>query len=139
MLTKQQVLDAVDWVAAMAAPRYAGGHEDVMRSLFGSNAVVIAEWIEDNYDGCIAFAYEFSDGTVAIITDSFGSCNGCDSWEGATDDEARHMINELAINARLFPDRWSALEFCEHEAGSAEQYTLSAAKNLSEQLAKGGE
>ena len=134
MLTKQDVLDSVDWDSVLAAPRYAGGHEEVMRTMFGDKAKVIGEWIENDYQGDEAFAYEFSDGTIAIITDSFGSCSGCDSWEDATDKEARNLVQELAINARLFPSRDEARKFCESGTEAAEQYTMRAAKNLVEFL-----
>lgn len=134
MLTKQDVVDAIDWYLVLAAPRYAGGHVEVMRTMFGDKANVIGEWIEDDYQGDEAFAYEFGDGTIAIVTDSFGSCSGCDSWEDATDDEARHMVQELAINARLFPTRDEARKFCEDGTDAAEQYTMRAAKNLAGSL-----
>jgi hypothetical protein len=134
MLSKQDVLDSVDWDSVMKAPRYAGGHEDVMRTMFGHKAQVIGEYVEDHYDGVEAFAYEFYDGTIAIITDSFGSCVGCDYWEDATDEEARNMVRELAINARLFPNRVEAREFCAHGTDAAEQWTMRAAKNLVDAL-----
>ena len=130
MLSKQDVLDSVDWDSVMKAPRYARGHEEVMRTMFGDKAKVIGEYVEDDYQGDEAFAYEFEDGTIAIITDSFGSCSGCDSWEDATDEEARNMVRELAINARLFPNRVEAREFCENGTDAAEQWTMRAAKNL---------
>lgn len=134
MMTKQEVVDAVDWSAALSAPRFAGGHHDVMRAMFGDRAKVACEWTEDDYQGQIAFAYEFADGTIAIVTDEFGSCSGCDSWEDATDEEARNMIQQLAINARLFPGRAEAARYCKSDTEDADQWTMRAAKNLAELL-----
>lgn len=130
MLTKQQVADSVAWETVMAQPRYAGGHCDVMDNMFGESAEVIATWLEDDYQGDLAYAYRFTDGTIAIITDGFGSCCGCDSWEDAEDAEARNMIQELAINARLFATLDEAKEFCRTVEESAEQFLFRAAKNL---------
>jgi hypothetical protein len=130
MLTKQEALDSIDWESVMEAPRYAGGHVEVMQTMFGNKATVIAEYIEDDYQGSEAFAYEFEDGTIAIITDTFGSCSGCDSWEDASDADARSLVKQLAINARLFPNRAEAREFCETGTDTAEQWTMRAAKNL---------
>ena len=129
-MTKDDALHMVDWTMALSAPRYAGGHEEVMGAIFGSKTKVIAEWHEDDYQGSIAFAYEFDDGTVGIVTDSFGSCSGCDSWEAATDVEARNMITEIVTSMRLFKDKDSAREYCKNEAGKEEEYTFRAASNL---------
>lgn len=133
-MNRQQVVDAINWDAAMSAERCAYGHVEVMDVMF-RGASVIATWVdEDSYRGDVAYAYEFADGTVAIVTDSFGSCSGCDSWVDATEDEARAMIHELASSARLFENRESAAVFCERDAGQPEHYLFSSAANLVGQL-----
>jgi hypothetical protein len=33
--------DYIDWQLVLSQPRYAGGHEEVMRNIFGKNAEVI--------------------------------------------------------------------------------------------------
>jgi hypothetical protein len=120
----------IDWDKVMNVDRYAGGHIEVMEAIFGDRAQIIARYVEEDYQGTEAFAYEFPDGTIAIITDYFGSCSGCDAWEGAADEEARNMIRSLAIDARLFPNRQEAREFCETGCKTAEQWCMQAAENL---------
>lgn len=129
-MDKQQVLDAVNWEKAMAAPRYSGGYEDVMRSLFEGSAEVIAEWIESDYQGEEAFAYRFGDGTIVLITDYFGSCSGCDSWEDASDEDARSMIHSMVTSSRVFPGLRYAVEFLETVEQDAAQFSHRSAKNL---------
>ena len=95
----------IDWDAVMSAPRYAGGHIEVMRALFGENADVLGEYVENDYQGDESFAYRIkSSGEILIAIDSFGSCSGCDAWEDSTDDDARHMVHEIVQNARVFPN-----------------------------------
>lgn len=130
MQTKQNIKDQVDWQKVMSAPGYAGGHEEVMKSLFGDNAKVIAEYIEDDYQGTEAFAYEFPDGTVAILTDYFGSCSGCDSWEDSSDEDARKMIESLVHSTRIFPAKQQAAEWSATVEDRAEDYPFYAARNL---------
>lgn len=127
--TKQSLLDSVDWPTVMAAPRYAGGHADVMRSIW-PQATVVAAYIQDDYQGTEAFAYEFPDGSVAILTDWFGSCSGCDSWEDAPDEEARRMVTALVTSARLFPSLTEAAEWCKTAGDDASDYPFRAARNL---------
>lgn len=105
MSTKKLNLESlIDWDTVMAQPRYAGGHEEVMRNIFGKNAEVIAWWSENDYQGTIAIAYRFPNGEVAVMTDYYGSCSGCDSWEDSSDTNARSMITQLVAGAKHFAD-----------------------------------
>lgn len=101
-----------------------------MDAIFQDKAKVIVSWVQEDYQGDLAYAYEFPDGTVVLMTDSFGSCSGCDSWEYATDEEAKAMIQQLAINSRVFANRVNAQEFLDSAAGNPEHFHMSAAKNL---------
>jgi hypothetical protein len=129
-MKKHQLLDLINWDAVLAAPRYAGGHSDVMAAIFEGNAKVLCHYTENDYQGTLAIAYQFPDGGVAIVTDYFGSCSGCDSWEDASDDSARLMVTSLVTSARLFDTVEEAREFCKG-AKSAEDYPFEAAQNLS--------
>lgn len=132
-----QLPDWIDWDKVMTKERYASGHEDVMRSIFRNPVKVIAEWVEDDYQGEEAFAYQFPDGSIVLITDYFGSCSGCDSWEGASDNEARAMIESLVHSARIKPSIDAALVFCNEEAlNDASEYPFKACNNLVDQLRK---
>ena len=133
-MTKQEVLDSVDWEKVISAPRFAGGHTEVMLAIFGNKAVVIAEYFENDYQGTEAFAYRFSDGTIAILTDWFGSCPGCDSWEDSSDEDARNMIRSLVTSARIFSDLYQAIEFCTTVEDDAMEYPFHAARELVSQL-----
>lgn len=98
----------IDWELVLAQPRYAGGHEEVMRNIFGKNAEVIAWWSDNDYQGTIAVAYQFASGEVAIMTDYYGSCSGCDSWEDSSEQDARNMILGLCGSAKQFANREQA-------------------------------
>lgn len=129
-MNKQQVYDAVNWDAVMRAPRYAGGHEEVMRAMYEGRAEVIDHWVMNDYQGELAIAWRFPDGSVAVLTDYFGSCSGCDAWENATDDEARTMVKSLASSARVFPSVNEAAEFCRTASDDAANFPFRAARNL---------
>lgn len=137
-MNKQSLMDDIDWKSAMNAPRYSGGHEEVMRQLFKSGKV-IAEWVQDDHEGEEAFAYEFPDGYVAVITDYFGCCIGCDSWERAPDSAAKAMVSSMVSSARMFGSRHEAAHFCETVDERTEDYSHSAARHLVEQLENSNE
>ena len=133
MPTKEELEKYIDWDLVMKQDRYAGGHEEIMKNIFGNNAKVIASWIEDDYQGSEAFAYQFNDGTVVLVTDYFGSCSGCDAWEDATDEEARVNITEVVSSARVFSTVKEALSFCQGDLKGFE-YPFDSCSNLVEQL-----
>ena len=95
----------IDWPVIMKLPRYAGGHDEQMTKLF-KGAKVIGHWNEGNYQGMVATCVKLADGRFAIYNDYYGSCSGCDSWVGASDEEVKNMCVNLANGAYVF----SALE-----------------------------
>lgn len=124
--------DKIDWKIVLAQPRYAGGHEEVMRNIFGKNAEVIAWWSDNDYQGTIAIAYEFPDKSVAIMTDYYGSCSGCDAWEDSTPDDARKLILGLCGSAKQFSSRAEAGEWIANidKAEKPWEYPWDSARNL---------
>lgn len=133
-MTKQEVFDSINWETVMLVPRYAGGHTEVLDAIFREKAKIAASWLEDDYDGTVIYAYEFPDGTHALISDSFGSCSGCDAWEDSTDEEARAMIQSLVSSARLFPSRDELIAYCETGCRDPAEYHFRSATNLVESL-----
>ncbi len=92
--------DRLNWSEIMVQPRYAGGHEEIMRVLF-KDSKVLFEFVEDDYEGTEAFVYEI-DGNIILVTDYFGSCSGCDAYEFCTDEELKNLVIQLANNAQIF-------------------------------------
>ena len=107
--------DLLDWSTIMSASRTAGGHREIMDSLFSNNGQVLASHIESDYQGSLGYVYlvhgwtEFA--KIVIITDSFGSCSGCDAWEDASNESVRNMCIAMANNARCFDCIEEALDF----------------------------
>lgn len=132
-MKKSDLPDLIDWAGVLSAPRESYGHEEVMRAVFGANAEVIAEWIEDGHSGKEAFAYLFADGSVAVLTDYFGSCSHCDSWIGLNESEARAQLQSMVNSSRLFPGVADAVAFCTSPM-EAEDFPFKAAANLADQL-----
>lgn len=112
-MKRHELMKQIDWKKALAQPRYAGGHEEVMANVFCSDSsVVLASWHEGDYQGSIVFSYLFIDGSVAIIQDSYGSCSGCDAWEDADEEDAKKLIHDMVSSARIFPSIATARKFC---------------------------
>ena len=132
-MNKEDLEKYIDCDLVMKLPRYACGHEEIMKNIFGNNAKVIAEYIEDDYQGTEAFAYQFKDGSIVIATDYFGSCSGCDSWEDATDEDAKRLIIEIVSSSRLFVSLEQAIVFCKQNL-SGFDYPFKSAYNLLGQL-----
>lgn len=126
----------IDWDRVMAAKRYAGGHEEVMNVLF-KDATVVAGYVQHDYQGDEAFAYRMQDGRYVIVTDSFGSCGGCDAWEDASDDNARSLVHEIASHARVFDSLTELCDWLDSDApGTSDHYLVGVAKNLLPELCK---
>jgi len=77
--------------------------------VFGGSAVLAAHWQEDDWSGSMAAAHRFPDGTIAIMTDYFGSCSYCCQWQGAAEDgEVLELIQACVRNARVFDSEGAA-------------------------------
>ncbi len=100
----------IDWENLLKMERSAGGHDEQMKGLF-KNAEVIGHWNEGDYQGEVATCVQLEDGRFAIYNDYYGSCSGCDSWEDATDEEARAMCINLANGAYVFSNLENVKEF----------------------------
>jgi len=133
-MTKEKMLTLIDWENVMKAPRYSGGHSEIMNSIFGKNAEVIAYHQDDDYQGELIYAYYFPDGTIAFISDYFGSCSGCDSWDDASNEDAMNMITSLVSSSRLCKTFTDAISFCETGCKEAEQFSHGRAEYLKDKL-----
>lgn len=103
--------DRIDWVKIMPMDRDAGGHDQQMRGLL-KDVTVIGHYNTGDYQGEVATAVQFNDThEIAIYTDSYGSCSGCDAWEGADDEEVRRMCRQLACSAYVFKNFEDVKEF----------------------------
>lgn len=104
--------DLIDWEKVMPMPRYAGGHDDQMRGLL-RGAVVLAHWNEGDWQGSVATMVRLPDGRVAAYTDYYGSCPGCDCWDGASDENVRKLCTNLANGAYVWPSEAEARSWLE--------------------------
>lgn len=102
--------DIINWEVLMKLPRYAGGHDEQMKSLF-KGSEVIAHYNEGDYQGYVATCVKLPSGEYAIYSDSYGSCSGCDVWECASDDEVRQMCVQLACGSLIFKTLEDVKEF----------------------------
>jgi hypothetical protein len=91
----------IDWGRIMKMPRYAGGHDEQMQGLF-KDAKVIGHYNEGDYQGMVATCVQLPDGRFVIYNDYYGSCSGCDSWDGASDEEIKSLCINLANGAYIF-------------------------------------
>jgi hypothetical protein len=96
---KMQAL--INWDEIMEMDRWAGGHDEQMKGLF-KNAEVIGHWNEGDYQGMVATCVKLPNGKYAIYNDYYGSCSGCDAWEGASDENVKSMCVDLANGAYIF-------------------------------------
>jgi len=116
MYTQSDTMQSlIDWEAIMPMPRYAGGHDEQMQGLFKGTRV-IGHYNEGGYDGQVATACVLEDGRCAIYNDYFGSCSGCDAWEGASDGDVRKLCIDLANSAYVFESSDGAVSWLEQVA-----------------------
>jgi hypothetical protein len=126
----------------MTLERYAGGHDDQMMSLF-VDSKVIGHWNEGDYQGMVATCVQLKDGRFAIYNDYYGSCSGCDSWEGASDSDVIALCKDLADGAYIFNSLDDVKEFLsddsdENRDGNFDWFGVcNVAKNLLESINSG--
>lgn len=127
-----ELTNLIDWPTVLNQPRYAGGHEEVMKNIFGKGSEVIAWWSEESYSGTVAVAHKLQDGRIVVMTDYYGSCSGCDSWSYAETEEAIKMINDLVNHAQVFNSIEDAKEWCDDidSISKPYEYPFEAAQNL---------
>jgi len=115
--------DMLDWDKIMIQPRYAGGHTEIMESLF-KDSMVIAEYCSGDYQGMVGYIYAVWYGPdffkLVVLTDYYGSCSGCDSWEDADDESVKNMCVTLANNAHMFDTPEELEKFLGEEVPSDE-------------------
>ena len=81
-----------------------------MKGLF-KDASVIAHWNEGDWQGQVCTCVKLPDERVAIYSDWYGSCSGCDGWEYADDEEVRKLCIDLANGAYVFNSLEDVMEF----------------------------
>jgi hypothetical protein len=104
----------IDWDNVMSMPRYAGGHDEQMKGLF-KGAKVVAHWNQGDYQGTVATCVKLPDGRFLAYNDYYGSCSGCDSWDGATDIEVKKLCIDLANGAYIFDSLNDVVTFLSQE------------------------
>lgn len=101
----EMLKDFLDWDRIMKATRSAGGHQEILDVLF-INGVVLGYVSTGDYQGNVGYAYLVYGYThtakIVVISDSYGSCSGCDAWETAGDESVRQMCTNLANDAHTF-------------------------------------
>lgn len=116
----------IDWESIMPMSRYAGGHDDQMKGLF-KNVTVIAHWNEGYYQGMVATCVKFNDGKFkdkyGIYNDYYGSCSGCDAWDGADDEDVRKMCIDLSNSTYVFESIEDVKEFLKNTTDEQKQWS----------------
>jgi len=125
----------IDWDNIMKMNRYAGGHDDQMIGLF-KDSTLIAHWNENDYQGMVATCVMLSNGKFAIYNDYYGSCSGCDSWEGADDDSVRSMCINLSNGAYVFENINDVVLFLHDENKDGYSWNGNASSNLLSEILK---
>lgn len=129
------LIDHVSMEKLLKLPRNSGGHTEILNNLF-IDGEVIASVVQNDYQGEEVYIYHLQDGHFVVVTDSFGSCSGCDSWEDCSDFDVPRLIQAILNNAITLPDMTNLLRFLIDAASdSATYYFISeSAPELAEQL-----
>lgn len=125
----------IKWELVLKLPRRASGHEEIMKGIFGDAEKAIAWHCDNDYQGECAVAHKVGRG-VAVFTDYFGSCSGCDSWEDADDDSVSLQVLALVKAAKVFSSAARAADWLEalDVKEEPQHFSLRSAKMLIPQL-----
>jgi len=75
----------------------------VYRNLFMEPVKQLFYWEEEDWQGSIFALYEYSSYFV-VVKGFFGSCSGCDPFEGATYEEVNERLQKIVTHAELYKD-----------------------------------
>ena len=101
MITKDEIFELMNTEELLKMGRYSGGHDDQMKGLI-KGAEVIGHYNEGDYQGEVATCLLLPDGTYMVYIDYYGSCSGCDAWEGANNEDVIKMCQDLIYTSHLF-------------------------------------
>lgn len=132
--------DFLDWDRILKQRGSAGGHSEIMDVLF-INGIVLASVSDNDYQGNIGYAYLVYGYTetakIVVISDSYGSCSGCDQWEDATGDDLRQLCTNLANDAHMFDSIEEAISWLRIAVKDATYYEWTKlGDNLANELTK---
>ena len=120
--------DFLDWDRILKQRGSAGGHSEIMDVLF-INGIVLANVSDNDYQGNIGYAYlvyGYTDtAKIVVISDSYGSCSGCDGWEDATGEDLRQLCTNLANDAHMFDSIEEAISWLRIAVNDATYYEWS--------------
>lgn len=125
----------IDWDNIMKMNRFAGGHDYQMIGLF-KDSTLIGHWNEGDYQGSVATCVQLSDGKFVIYNDYYGSCSGCDSWEGATDESVRYMCINLSNGAYIFESLIDIIQYLKSDKKDSYSWKGRAAGGLLHEITK---
>lgn len=136
----EMLKDFLDWDRILKTRASAGGHTEIMDVLF-INGIVLSSVSDNDYQGNIGYAYLVYGYThtakIAVISDSYGSCSGCDAWEDATGDTLRQLCINLANDAHLFDSIEEAIAWLRKAVNDATYYEWNKlGTNLADELTK---
>lgn len=120
----------IAWDHVMTLPRYAGGHDEIMKGIFGDEKTTVSFWNEGDYQGAVAVAHKLEDGRIVVMTDYYGSCSGCDAYEAAGDDEVKRLVTGMVQSSRVFNSIEDASEWCSSPSDEPQDYPFSYCANL---------
>lgn len=106
--------DFLDWDRITKQHASAGGHSEILDVLF-INGIVLGSVSTDDYQGYMGYCYLVYGWThtakIVLISDSYGSCSGCDQWEDASEADVRKLCTDLANDAHSFDSIEEAIEW----------------------------
>jgi hypothetical protein len=97
-----KLIERIDWDKLIPMERWSGGHDEQMQGLL-KDVNVIAHYNDCDYQGQVATCVQLNDTQeIVIYNDYYGSCDSCDVWEEASDEEVKKMCIQLAGGALIF-------------------------------------
>jgi hypothetical protein len=124
MLNGQQLLNLVDWdlvmenkgISKLKAEIRAAIHSRRMEMIFSDNAKVISHYSDISCLNDLFFlheeviAYEFKDGTIALISEYTGKKVNNLFWDKCDSNANSNLLREMITWAKLFPNKEEAIE-----------------------------
>jgi hypothetical protein len=94
----EMLKDFLDWQAIDNAK---GDQGNTLSNLF-INGIVLASVSTEDWQGYLGYAYLVYGYTktvkIVVLSDSYGSCSGCDQWQAIADNYDSKAIHQMCIN-----------------------------------------
>lgn len=93
--------DAEDWEDQYEITGHAGGHLHLLKYALPGIEIIASAYVGD-YQGSEAMAFRLPDGRFGVVSSYYGSCSGCDAFDGVEGERLVELCQSVLRDTLVF-------------------------------------